>query len=281
MAVTLWPSRCQSSFRSPSAPRQEWSVLRGTWRVRIDVAAGSVGKGSRGAGPPPDLWQFMARPRGSPHVGAPPDSASNGQFTPSVASDNRRQEVCVAQLDRESRAAQRRLAGRSVLRNCTYLPGLFERDELQLTIGNIRRVSPLNGMSVIRPAPLATARMSAPSRADCDRRPTVCQTRRPRAACGRAPQAHLRPTDVQTVARSRTRVEHRGLVAPTSRAGNAREPRRRTGGTRRGRLGRQAEMPEDAIDHGRLLDERDQTQAAATPRTRQNVDPKRSGHEGR
>ena len=107
--------------------------------------------------------------------------------------------------------------------------------------------------------------MSAPSRADCDGRPTACHPRRPRSACGGAPQAHLRHTDVRTVARSRTRVEHRGLIVPTRRVGNAREPRRRTGGTRRGRLGRQAEMPEDPVDHGRLLDERDQTQAAARP----------------
>ena len=39
-------------------------------------------------------------------------------------------------------------------------------------------------------------------------------------------------------------------------------------------------MPEDPVDHGRLVDKRDQTQAATTPRTRQHVDPKRSGHEG-
>ena len=36
-------------------------------------------------------------------------------------------------------------------------------------------------------------------------------------------------------------------------------------------LGRQATGPEDPVDHGRLVDQRDQTQAAATAGTRQDV----------
>ena len=40
-------------------------------------------------------------------------------------------------------------------------------------------------------------------------------------------------------------------------------------------------MPEDPVDHGRLLDERDQTQAAAAARTRQHVHPKRACHQRR
>lgn len=35
-------------------------------------------------------------------------------------------------------------------------------------------------------------------------------------------------------------------------------------------------MPEDPLDHGRLLDERNQTQTTATPGTRQNIKPKRA-----
>jgi hypothetical protein len=41
----------------------------------------------------------------------------------------------------------------------------------------------------------------------------------------------------------------------------------RAGGTRRRDLRRYAEMSEDPLDYGRLLDERDQAQAAAAPRT--------------
>jgi hypothetical protein len=43
-------------------------------------------------------------------------------------------------------------------------------------------------------------------------------------------------------------------------------------------FGRHAEMPEDPADHGRLLDERDQTQAAATPGT-QHVKPEGARHQ--
>jgi CubicO group peptidase (beta-lactamase class C family) len=38
-------------------------------------------------------------------------------------------------------------------------------------------------------------------------------------------------------------------------------------------------MPEDAGDHGRLLDQGDQAQAAATPRAGQHVKPKRALHQ--
>ena len=134
-------------------------------------------------------------------------------------------------------------------------------------------------MPAIRPAPPATARMSAPSRADCAFRPPACQPRRPQGVRKRA-AAHTSgvPTSGR---RSRTRVEHRGVVVRTSRVGNACEPRRRAGRTWRGRLGGQAEMPEDPLHHGRLLDEGDQAQTAATPRTRQHIKSKGARHERR
>lgn len=58
------------------------------------------------------------------------------------------------------------------------------------------------------------------------------------------------------------------MVGASSGVGNARE-RRRAGGTLRRHLGRQAEMPESPVDHGRLLDEHDQRQPATTARTGQ------------
>ncbi len=58
---------------------------------------------------------------------------------------------------------------------------------------------------------------------------------------------------------------------PTRRVGNARADRRRAGGTRCGDRGWEAEIPEDAVDHGCLLDQRDDAQTAATPGTGQHV----------
>jgi hypothetical protein len=40
-------------------------------------------------------------------------------------------------------------------------------------------------------------------------------------------------------------------------------------------------MPEDPADHGRLLDERDQAQAAATPGARQHIEPEGACHQPR
>jgi hypothetical protein len=51
------------------------------------------------------------------------------------------------------------------------------------------------------------------------------------------------------------------------------------GGTRRRDLDRQAKVPEDPGDHGRLLDARDQAQPAATPGTRQHGKPTGARHE--
>ena len=59
------------------------------------------------------------------------------------------------------------------------------------------------------------------------------------------------------------------------------EQRRCAGRPRDGPLGRQAEMPEDPADDGRLLDERDQAQAAAASRTRQHLEPERPAHQVR
>jgi hypothetical protein len=53
------------------------------------------------------------------------------------------------------------------------------------------------------------------------------------------------------------------------------------GGTRRRDLDRQAKVPEDPGDHGRLLDARDQAQPAATPGTRQHGKPTGARHERR
>ena len=56
---------------------------------------------------------------------------------------------------------------------------------------------------------------------------------------------------------------------------------RRACGTRRGDLGRHAEMPEDPADHGGLFDQRDQAQAATTPRTCQHIEPEAPLHQRR
>jgi hypothetical protein len=104
------------------------------------------------------------------------------------------------------------------------------------------------------------------------RRPV--SAKRPRLARGFASQAHLRRARPTGRHSGTSGVEHRGIVVPGIRLTNAHAERRRAGGTRRGNLGRHVEMPEDPADHGRLFDERDQTQAAATPGTRQHVEPK-------
>ena len=80
---------------------------------------------------------------------------------------------------------------------------------------------------------------------------------------------------------SGTGHEHRGVVIPTSLVGNSRVERRRSGGTRRRDLRRDAEMPEDPLDHDRLVDERDQAKTPAASRTRQHVTPERACHERR
>src|SRR5712692_847337 len=78
---------------------------------------------------------------------------------------------------------------------------------------------------------------------------------------------------------SGARVEHRGAIVLTRRVEDVRGDRRRAGGTRRGNRGRYAEMTEEALDHGRLVDERDQAQSAATPGTGQHVKAERSSHQ--
>ena len=95
--------------------------------------------------------------------------------------------------------------------------------------------------------------------------------------------AHLRHPDRRLSLRSvRNKIEHRGIVVPGVRIANTHAERRCAGGTRRGDLvGRHAEMPEDPADHGRLSDERDQTQAAATPATRQHIKPEGARHQRR
>ncbi len=82
----------------------------------------------------------------------------------------------------------------------------------------------------------------------------------------------------------RNGVEDRGVVVPTSRVEEVSGDRRRAGGTRRGDRRRYAEMTEDALDHSRFLDERDQTQATAAAGTGQHVEserpPQRRCHAG-
>ena len=115
--------------------------------------------------------------------------------------------------------------------------------------------------------PVTQRRLAPPSRADLWRRPKDCQARG--ASFGTCLRARGTPAARRRAGRlsgtSGTRVEHRAVVVPTTKIGNCRGERRRAGWTRRGDLGRHAEMPEDPADHGRLLDERDQAQAAARP----------------
>ncbi|MBI1875493.1 MAG: hypothetical protein HYS05_16615 [Acidobacteria bacterium] len=68
-------------------------------------------------------------------------------------------------------------------------------------------------------------------------------------------------------------------MIPTGRIGSSDAERRRAGGTRRRDRGRGAEMSEDPLDHGRLLNERDEVQAAAAPGTRQDVKPEGALHQ--
>jgi hypothetical protein len=70
---------------------------------------------------------------------------------------------------------------------------------------------------------------------------------------------------------SGTGIEHRRAVIPSGLVGTLHAERWRAGGTRRGNLGRHAEMPEDPVDHRRFYDERDEAQTAATPGTRQHI----------
>ena len=101
----------------------------------------------------------------------------------------------------------------------------------------------------------------------------------PRAAHGSAPRG-TPPARRSAGRRSGTRGEHRRIVIPTGLVGSSHAERRRAGVTRRRDLRRDAEMPEDPLDHGRLLDERDEAQAAASPGTRQDVEPECTFHQG-
>ena len=116
-------------------------------------------------------------------------------------------------------------------------------------------------------APRDTAQISPTITCRLWHRPKDCQARG--ASFGTCLRARGTPAARRRAGRlsgtSGTRVEHRAVVVPTTKIGNCRGERRRAGWTRRGDLGRHAEMPEDPADHGRLLDERDQAQAAARP----------------
>jgi len=85
----------------------------------------------------------------------------------------------------------------------------------------------------------------------------------PRLALGWAP-----------VMRSTARVELdlRAGAPGTALDRAGRCPRRASGGG----LGRQAQMPQDARDDGRLVNEGDEPQAPPTARTRQHVEAKRA-----
>ena len=109
--------------------------------------------------------------------------------------------------------------------------------------------------------------------------PTGCQARRVSfegSRSTRGPRAVGHTSGPPTCGPSSgTGLEHRGVVVPTSGVGNtARE--RIPGRTRRWHLTRLPEMTQDPPDHRSLLDERDQAQAATTPRTGQHVEAERA-----
>lgn len=94
--------------------------------------------------------------------------------------------------------------------------------------------------------------------------------------CPSGQEAHVQRADVPSARNFSVRMRTcaPGIVVPTSLVWRAREQRRRAGWTRRGDLGRYAEMPEDPADDGRLLDERDQTRAGRHPSTSLGVEPR-------
>jgi len=67
------------------------------------------------------------------------------------------------------------------------------------------------------------------------------------------------PTAASSQWASGTGVGHRAAVVARRVASRTQTRRRRPRGTRCGNLGRHAQVPEDPLDHGLLLDERDQT----------------------
>jgi hypothetical protein len=72
-----------------------------------------------------------------------------------------------------------------------------------------------------------------------------------------------------------------GIVVSSHLGACARDERRRARRARRRDLRRHAQMPQDPANHGRLLDQRDHTQAPATLRTRQHVESERALHQRR
>ena len=151
-----------------------------------------------------------------------------------------------------------------------------------MRIGNMSGASQVDGMPAIGPGAPARAQTSRPSRADYDSGRGLVKGEGPHAGAARratcTPPTHRRAR--RQAGTSGTDVEHRGTVVPTNLAGSSCGERRRASETRRGALGRHAEMPEDSLDHSRLFDERDQPQAAATPGASQNVKPEGARHQG-
>ena len=98
-----------------------------------------------------------------------------------------------------------------------------------------------------------------------DRRPHAARADlRQRGACAR---------------RSRGWVEYRDVLVLAQRAGL--EQGRRPPRTRRRELGGQVQLAQNALDHRRLFDQRDQPEAPATAGTGQDVNTKRPAHQVR
>ena len=97
------------------------------------------------------------------------------------------------------------------------------------------------------------------------------------------PNKRLQPTARRRAGRqagpSGTGVELRVVGVPTSHIRTANAERPRVCRTRRGDLGRHAEVPEDPADYGSLFNQRDQAQAATTPRTRRHIKPEGPLHQ--
>jgi hypothetical protein len=153
-------------------------------------------------------------------------------------------------------------------------------------IESIRQVSGLTERrfsDAPRASPRPQRRLARPSRADYNSWRRLVKRKGARSARGGAPRGTppARRGAGRHSGASGTGGEHRGIVVPTIHIANSHAERRRAGGTPRGDLGRHAEMPEDPIDHRRLLDERDQAQAAAAPGAGQDVDPECARHERR
>ena len=88
--------------------------------------------------------------------------------------------------------------------------------------------------------------------------------------------AHLRrvgPCEHGSVARNE--VRNAGVLLEGAR----REERRRPPWARRGHLGRQAQVAQDALDHRGLVDQRNQSETPTAPRTRQGIDAETATHE--